>query len=181
MPTFALGFKTEPAAFGRDSMLQEVIGELAAECLMGESSPLYTRLYQENLIDSDFSCGYEGVKGMSLLTASGDSSDPEAVYEAILEEAKRLAGEGVSEALFAQLKRSALGGESAGLTALKASAIECARITLRAFHTSPSRKFSGRSLCPRWRRSSAARCRRSAAAYPSFAPWANTDYIVVRR
>ncbi len=115
MPTFALGFKTEPAAFGRDSMLQEVIGELAAECLMGESSPLYTRLYQENLIDSDFSCGYEGVKGMSLLTASGDSSDPEAVYEAILEEAKRLAGEGVSEALFAQLKRSALGRRIRGL------------------------------------------------------------------
>ena len=115
MPTFALGFKTEPAAFGRDSMLQEVIGELAAECLMGESSPLYTRLYQENLIDSDFSCGYEGVKGMSLLTASGDSSDPEAVYEAILEEAKRLAREGISEALFAQLKRSALGRRIRGL------------------------------------------------------------------
>ena len=115
MPTFALGFKTEPAAFGRDSMLQEVIGELAAECLMGESSPLYTRLYQENLIDSDFSCGYEGVKGMSLLTASGDSNDPEAVYAAILEEAKRLAGEGISEALFHQLKRSALGRRIRGL------------------------------------------------------------------
>ena len=181
MPTFALGFKTEPAAFGRDSMLQEVIGELAAECLMGESSPLYTRLYQENLIDSDFSCGYEGVKGMSLLTASGDSSDPEAVYEAILEEAKRLAGEGVSKALFAQLKRSALGRRIRGLDSFESICYRMCAYHLRAFHTSPSRKFSGRSLCPRWRRSSAARCRRSAAAYPSFAPWANTDYIVVRR
>ena len=82
---------------------------------MGESSPLYTRLYQENLIDSDFSCGYEGVKGMSLLTASGDSNDPEAVYAAILEEAKRLAREGISEALFHQLKRSALGRRIRGL------------------------------------------------------------------
>ena len=181
MPTFALGFKTEPAAFGRDSMLQEVIGELAAECLMGESSPLYTRLYQENLIDSDFSCGYEGVKGMSLLTASGDSNDQRPSMRPSWRRQSALPRRGFRRRSFISSSARRWGGESAVSTALKASAIECARITLRAFHTSPSRKFSGRSLCPRWRRSSAARCRRSAAAYPSFAPWANTDYIVIRR
>ena len=70
---------------------------------------MYTKLYEENLIDSGFSCGYEGLKGVSMLTASGDSQDPEAVQTAIVEEAERIAREGVDEELFLRLKRSALG------------------------------------------------------------------------
>ena len=109
MPMFAFGFKTEPAAFGTDAMRQEIIGDLAAEILVGESAPLYTKLYEENLIDSGFSCGYEGLKGISMLSVSGDSRDPDAVYDAVLTEAERIAVEGVDEALFLRLKRSALG------------------------------------------------------------------------
>ena len=109
MPMFALGFKTEPASYGADAMKQEIIGDLAAEILVGESAPLYTKLYEENLIDSGFSCGYEGLKGVSMLSASGDSCDPERVYDAILKEAERIAAEGIDEALFLRLKRSALG------------------------------------------------------------------------
>lgn len=109
MPTFTLGFKTEPAAFGPDSMAQEVIGDLAAEILVGESSPLYTELYTKNLIDADFSAGYDGMKGAAMLTASGDSEEPERVYEAILKEAERIRRDGVDTALFRRLKKSALG------------------------------------------------------------------------
>ena len=115
MPTFALGFKTEPAAPGPDSMVQELLGELAAECLMGESSPLYTRLYEDGRIDADFSCGYEGLKGVSLLTAGGDSRDPYAVRDAILEEAQRLGRTGIDPTLFEQLRRSAFGRRIRGL------------------------------------------------------------------
>lgn len=115
MPTFVLGFQTEAPAFGPESMEQEIIGELAAESLVGESAPLYTRLYEENLIDADFSCGYEGLKGVSLMTAGGDSRDPQAVQEAILEEAQRIAREGIDDALFQRLKRSALGRRIRGL------------------------------------------------------------------
>lgn len=109
MPTFTLGFKTEPAAFGPDSMAQEVIGDLAAEILVGESSPLYTELYTKNLIDADFSAGYDGMKGAAMLTASGDSEEPERVYEALLKEAERIRRDGVDTALFRRLKKSALG------------------------------------------------------------------------
>jgi len=109
MPMFAFGFKTEPASYGADAMRQEIIGDLAAEILVGESAPLYTELYEQNLIDSGFSCGYEGLKGVSMLSASGDSADPERVYDAILREAERISEKGVDEALFLRLKRSALG------------------------------------------------------------------------
>lgn len=109
MPMFAIGFKTEPADYGPDSMRREIIGELAAEVLAGESSPLYTALYEANLIDSGFSCGYEGLKQASVLTASGDSRDPDAVLEALLQEADRIRREGIDEDLFRRLKRSSLG------------------------------------------------------------------------
>ncbi len=109
MPTFALGFKTEPAALGPDSMRQEIIGDLAVELLVGESASLYTKLYEKNLIDSGFSVGYEGLKGASMLTAFGDSNAPEAVLAEILTEAERIGREGMDETLFHRLKRSAIG------------------------------------------------------------------------
>ncbi len=109
MPAFALGFKTEPAPLGADSMRQEIVGDLAAEILVGESSPLYRTLYEKNLIDSGFSVGYESLKGISMVTVSGDSMDPDSVVEAIVKEADRIGREGMDEKLFERLKRSALG------------------------------------------------------------------------
>lgn len=59
-------------------MRREIIGDLAAEILVGESSALYTRLYDEGLINSDFSAGYESVRDACLFSAGGDSRDPDA-------------------------------------------------------------------------------------------------------
>ena len=109
MPMFQLGFKCEPPETGDPAVRCEAVGDLAAEALFGESSPLYLRLYEEGLIDSSFGGGFETVDGMAMLTASGDSDDPEAVRDAILEEAQRLVREGLSQEDFLRMKRSALG------------------------------------------------------------------------
>jgi len=109
MPTFALGFKAVPAACGDEVMERELVAQLASEILMGESAPLYSELYTKNLIDSDFSYGYESVKQMGMLAAGGDSNEPEAVLHAILKEARRIEAEGFDTALFERLKRSAIG------------------------------------------------------------------------
>lgn len=109
MPTFAVGFKCESAGNGESSMRQEFVGDLASEVLMGESSELYQRLYEAGLIDSDFSCGFESVPQAAMLTAAGDSRDPDAVCAAIQEQAEKILAEGVDEALFQRLKKSALG------------------------------------------------------------------------
>jgi predicted Zn-dependent peptidase len=109
MPTFAIGFKCEEAGSGEELMRAEIVGDIAAEILCGESSALYTELYESGLIDADFSAGYESVKGACLLSANGDSCDPEAVYAAIVKEAKRIAEEGFDKAQFDRLLKSALG------------------------------------------------------------------------
>ena len=109
MPTFAIGFACPPPAEKTLSMEREIVGDLAAEILVGESSELYEKLYEEGLIDGDFSAGYESVKNACVLSMGGDSKDPEAVLEAILQEAERIAEEGLDLALFERLKKSALG------------------------------------------------------------------------
>lgn len=109
MPTFDLGFKCEPAPDGEDGIRQEVVGDLAAEALFGESSPLYLRMYEEGLIDSSFGGGFETLSGVSMLNCGGDSEQPADVKEAILQEADRIAREGIPEEDFLRMKRSALG------------------------------------------------------------------------
>ena len=87
----------------------DIIGDLAAELLVGESSALYQRLYEQGVIDADFSCNFEHMKGLALLVASGDSETPELVLDELLAEAERVAREGVDRAQFERLKKSMLG------------------------------------------------------------------------
>ena len=115
MPMFQLGFKCPDVGRGETAIRQELIGDLAAEALFGESSALYLQLYQDGLIDSSFGGGYETVDGMSMLTASGDSQDPAAVREAILTQAKKLLESGIPEQDFLRMKRSAMGRRIRGL------------------------------------------------------------------
>lgn len=109
MPTFAIGFKCEKVGKGEELMRAEIVGDIAAEILCGESSALYSKLYESGLIDADFSAGFESIKDACMLSASGDSRDPEAVYQAILEEAERINREGFEREQFDRLLKSALG------------------------------------------------------------------------
>lgn len=109
MPTFQLGFKCEPLGRGEAAIRREIIGDLAAEALFGESSELYLRLYEQGKIDTSFGGGFETVDGCALLTCGGDSHDPAEVRSAIVEQAAVLAERGIPEADFLRMKRSALG------------------------------------------------------------------------
>ena len=131
MPMFQLGFKCEPLAEGDLSLQQEIVGELAAEWLFGESSELYMQLYEQGLIDSSFGGGFETVEDVAVLTCGGDSKDPEAVYAAILAQAEKLLAEGLDEETFLRMKRSAMGRRIRGLdsfdsTAFRLCAYHCA-------------------------------------------------------
>lgn len=109
MPTFQMGFKCEPIGAGEAAIRQEIVGDLAAEALFGESSELYLRLYEQGDIDSSFGGGFETVDGCALLTCGGDSERAEAVRDAVLTQAAKLAEQGIEEKAFLRMKRSALG------------------------------------------------------------------------
>ena len=109
MPTFQMAFKCEPVGAGEAAIRQEIVGDLAAEALFGESSELYLRLYEQGDIDSSFGGGFETVDGCALLTCGGDSERAEAVRDAVLAQAAKLAQQGIGEKAFLRMKRSALG------------------------------------------------------------------------
>ena len=115
MPTFQLGFKSEPAGKGEEAVRQEIIGDLAAEALFGESSRLYLRLYEQGVIDGSFGGGFETIEGMAMLTVSGDSEAPEKVRDALLQEVAYLLENGIGQENLMRMKRSALGRRIRGL------------------------------------------------------------------
>ena len=131
MPMFNLAFKCEPLGRGDAAIREEMIADLAAEALFGESSELYLRLYEEGIIDSSFGGGFETIDGCAILLCSGDSEDAPAVREAILSQAEKLSREGLPEQDFLRMKRSALGRRIRGLDSFDAT---CFRVC--AYHFS---------------------------------------------
>lgn len=130
MPMFSVGFKGAEIPRGAQRLRQEIIGDLAGEILCGESSGLYQSLYESGLIDPGFGVSYSLVRELSMLCLGGDSMDPQAVLDAVLEEAKRIVREGVDEALFLRLKRSAVGRRIRGLDSFEGL---CYRLALSDF------------------------------------------------
>ena len=131
MPMFSLAFKCEPLGKGDEAIHRELVADLAAEVLFGESSPLYLKLYEEGIIDSSFGGGFETMDGCAMLLCTGDSEEPEAVREALLNRAEEIVREGIEEASFLRLKRSAFGRRIRGLDSFDST---CFRLC--AYHMS---------------------------------------------
>lgn len=131
MPMFDLAFKCESVGTGDTAIRTEMIADLAAEALFGESSELYLRLYEQGLIDSSFGGGFETIDGCAMLMCSGDSENACAVRDAILAQAETIAREGIPEKSFLRMKRSALGRRIRGLDSFDST---CFRVC--AYHFS---------------------------------------------
>ena len=106
MPTFLLGFKCPPVPEGEERMRLDILGDLACDVLMGESSPLFTRLYSQGLINGTFDSAYDLLPGAAYVFCGGDSNDPEAVQQAVLDEARRVVREGVDPAYVQRIRRA---------------------------------------------------------------------------
>ncbi len=130
MPMFSVGFKGAEVPKGPQRLRQEIIGDLAGEILCGESSRLYQEMYESGLIDPGFGVSYSLVRELSMLCLGGDSENPQAVLDAVLQEAQRVVKEGVDEELFLRLKRSAVGRRIRGLDSFEGL---CYRLALSDF------------------------------------------------
>ena len=126
MPTFLVGFKCPPQHGGEEQHRFTAIGELACDVLMGESSPLYARLYAEGLINGSFGAAFDLLPGASYVYAGGDSKDPQAVAEAILAEAQRLVSEGVDGDYYRRVVNANFGAALKALNSFESIAVSMA-------------------------------------------------------
>ena len=122
-PQFLVGFKCAPAAEGDDYMRATILGDMASDILLGESSPLYQRLYEQGLINPSFGGAFEMMPGVAYLYAGGDSKDADAVTDAILKEAARIAAEGVDEDYFQRIRKASFGANLRGLNSFENIAV----------------------------------------------------------
>lgn len=112
-PLFIIGSKFVPDSENR--LRQELIAGLSLDCLLGESSPFYTGLYKEGILNNMF--GYEAdySAGAGMLFIEGESSEPERVLERLNEEVLNITEKGMSEEVFARQKKAMFGGRIRGL------------------------------------------------------------------
>lgn len=122
-PQFLAGFKCAPAAEGNDYMRAAILGDMASDILMGESSALYQRLYEQGLINPSFGGAFEMMPGVAYLYAGGDSKDANAVTDAILREAACIAAEGVDEDYFRRIRKASFGANLRGLNSFENIAV----------------------------------------------------------
>ena len=126
-PIFQLGLKADPVVGGQARLRRELVAELACEALLGTSSPLYARLYEQGLINKSFGYGYEDYPGCAFFCAGGESRDPAAVRDAVLAEAERVAREGLEEAYFQRLRKAAYGSRVRRLNSFEYTCIGLAQ------------------------------------------------------
>lgn len=111
-PLFLLGAAFAPTTV--NVLRERIVARLSLRLLCGRSSPFYARLYREGLINRSFAAGCDFPANTAVLTAGGESRDPQKVYDALLGEAERIAAEGFESAAFERAKRASLGARLRG-------------------------------------------------------------------
>lgn len=115
-PQFLAGAKIVPAEKGAPLLRQKLAGGLALAYLFSQSSPLYTRLYEKGLLNTDFSSGMDTAAGTMTVLAGGESRDPEAVLSEIRSEIRKTAENGLDAGLWSRTKKAAYGGRIRALS-----------------------------------------------------------------
>lgn len=123
MPQFLLGFKCKPASAGEGYLRRSLIGNMACDLLLGESSPLYLRLYGQGLINTSFSGAFEMMPDTAYLYAGGDSRDVKSVAAEIEKEVRRLAAEGLDRDFYERVRKAVFGTMLRGLNSFENIAV----------------------------------------------------------
>ena len=106
MPLFMLGFKDTDTGYGGERLLKKSIEiNILLKMLFGKSSKLYKDLYEKGLINNSFSLEYTMQPDYGYSSIDGESSDPKAVYDAIINEVERVRKEGLSKEDFERIKK----------------------------------------------------------------------------
>ena len=108
-PLFYFGFKHPMSGTAPLTAKEAIAGSALLEILAGHSSPLYTRLMKDGLINHSFGMELFDGPGYAAFLFGGESRDPDAVTAAICDEADRLRREGIDPAAFEAVRNALYG------------------------------------------------------------------------
>ena len=133
MPMFLAGYKCRPPEEGEAMLRQSIIGDMACDVLLGDSSPLYTRLYEQGVINGSLGGNFDMLPGVAYVYAGGDAKDPRRVFEELNRQAKKLGEGGIDEAFYQQIRRASYGGMLRSLNSFENIAVSMAEGYFRGF------------------------------------------------
>ena len=109
-PQFVIAYKLsrlpEP---GADYVKTDAVMSVLCRALFGKNSDIYNELYDENLINDSFFAGYEGELTYAFAEISGESKNPDEVFERIKKAVEKAKKTGISPEAVESAKRAVVG------------------------------------------------------------------------
>ena len=115
-PQFLIGCKLPPLPTGDAQLRLKLVSGIALNYLYSQSSPFYSALYAEGLLNTDFFVDMEDAAGTLTLLAGGESREPEAVFDRFCAAAEAAADQGLDPDLFRRMIRSGYGARIRSLS-----------------------------------------------------------------
>ncbi|MBI3269503.1 MAG: insulinase family protein [Planctomycetes bacterium] len=109
-PKLFLGFKDPAPGVDGERLLDiDVATDMALDLMLGRGSRLGNRLYEDGLVDDEFSYGYMSHPTFAHSCLGGDTDDPERLRDALLTGIRRARKEGVKRRDFERMRRKCVG------------------------------------------------------------------------
>ena len=108
-PLFTIGIKDNPNK-QEEIVKKHIAIEILMNLILGRSSDLYRKLYNEGILSGQPSLDYEFGQTYAHVLITGQSTDPEKVYNEFKIKVKQLKEQGVNEQNFERIKKLIYGG-----------------------------------------------------------------------
>ena len=119
-PCFGVAYREEPLAEG--DLKRELLLDMLGDLVVGGLTKLYRRLYDEALVNPEFSGDFIAVRGACTVAFTGESDTPRQVVDLLQEEIERMRREGVDPEVF-MLVKNQMYGELLGDVAMSVGAL----------------------------------------------------------
>ncbi len=108
-PLFSIGFKDNIRAVGEELFKREMAINIITKLLVGRSSPLYSKMYEEGLINEEFGTDIMCEEEFSCISVCGESNEPLKVRDMIMAEIDNVRKAGFDKARLERIKKSYTG------------------------------------------------------------------------
>ncbi|WP_134700435.1 EF-P 5-aminopentanol modification-associated protein YfmH [Ammoniphilus sp. YIM 78166] len=110
MPKVMFGYKEGVVGLTGDELLKrEMTTQLMLDILLGQSSDLYQKLYEQGLINDTFGTDYSGETQYGFSVMGGDSPDPEKLVQLVTEGLEKAKTEGIKQDEFELNRKKKIG------------------------------------------------------------------------
>ncbi|OBZ18320.1 zinc protease [Bacillus sp. FJAT-27264] len=111
MPKFLFGFKEKELGLaGEAAVRRDLTTKLMLDLLLGSSTALYQKLYDEELISDSFSHEFNSSPQYAFSAIGGDTKDPDLLLKRIKEEIEPFVQSGFAEKDFERARKKKIGG-----------------------------------------------------------------------